>query len=87
MENTEADNMISLDKALEKLKERPNTSVRTRLRGMDVEIRIAPKKSPQKGLGDLLASLGPWAGETAEEMARFIENTREQGICEDPPNL
>ena len=87
MENTETDNMASLDTALRQLKERPNTSVRARVRGMDIEIRIAPSKPHPKGLGDILASFGPWAGESDDEMAQFIEESRRQGDSKAPPNL
>jgi hypothetical protein len=79
LENQEADILFSVEKALTELEKRPGRSVRARLRGLDIEMRVVNKAPTSVKLGDLLASLGPWAGESAEELSRFLAGSRKEG--------
>jgi hypothetical protein len=87
LENTETDILFSVEKALKELEKRPGESVRTRLGGLDIEMRVVTKSTAKKGLGDLLASLGPWAGESEEELSHFLAESRKQGGSVEPPIL
>ena len=87
MENRETDIFRSVEKALSKLQKSPNTPVRAKFRELNVEIRVVEKKQGRERLGDLLASLGPWAGESAEELSRFLSKSRKEGGSADPPTL
>ena len=87
MEHREPDIDISLDRALIELKEHPDRSVRARLRGMEIEMRIVQSPSSKKGLGDVLAALGPWEGETEEELSQLLNQARNAGSDADPPVL
>ena len=87
MEKQETDILSSVEKALRELKRDPIKSVRTRLRGMDIEMRIVDQSPTVERLGDLLASLGPWEGESAEELSQFLAKSRKEGGSADPPVL
>ena len=87
MESQDPDILASVEKALKELKKRPNAPVRARLRGLNIEMRVVDNAPINERLGDLLASLGPWEGESGEELSRFLEQTRREGGVADPPEL
>jgi hypothetical protein len=72
LEQRDSDILDSVDKALTALEKRPGTPVRARIRGLDIELRMMDKPSMNARLGDLLASFGPWTGESSEELTEFL---------------
>ena len=87
MVNSETDILRSAEKAQAELQKSPNTPVRARLRELNVEIRIVDRKQREQQLGDLLTSLGPWTGESAEELSLLLTKSRKEGGSADPPEI
>jgi hypothetical protein len=87
MENRESTIPNSVLDALARLLKRPQTPTRARYRELEVEIRVVDPKPAQGKLGDFLASLGPWSGDSCDELNRLLAESREAGGCEEPPAL
>jgi hypothetical protein len=78
----------TLDEALEELKRDPAHTVHARVEGMDVELRVIPRSpAPEMGLGDWMASAGPWQGETEDEIQQILRESRRAGGSAEPPEM
>ncbi len=67
----------TLEEAAAELKKHPEKKVRAYCGDLAVEMRaIWTSESPQR-LGDSLAALGPWEGESAEELMSRLREARE----------
>ncbi|HEY4592665.1 MAG TPA: hypothetical protein VIJ61_09680 [Thermoanaerobaculia bacterium] len=68
-----------LQAAIEELKRDPNRPVQAHLDDFDVELRaLAPKERPVN-LGEFLAGLGPWEGESLDELLARLREARKAG--------
>jgi hypothetical protein len=73
--------------AVEELKRDPNRPVQAHVDNLDIELRaLAPKERPAD-LGEFLADLGPWEGESLEELLARLREARETGGSAEPPQL
>ncbi len=78
----------SLDEALAALKRDPANAVHARVEGLDVELRVVSRTSaPEIGLGDWMASAGPWQGETEDEILEILRDARRTGGSAEPPEM
>jgi hypothetical protein len=78
----------SLDEALAVLKRDPAKAVRARVEGMDVELRVVSQSSPaEMGLGDWMASAGPWQGESEDEILEVLREARRAGGSAESPEM
>jgi hypothetical protein len=77
----------TLEEALAKLKLDPSRPVRAHLDELDVELRavVPPSRRRGPGLGTRMAALGPWQGESTEEIIRILREGREAGGSAEPP--
>lgn len=75
----------SLDDALAALRRDPMHPVRVHVEDMDVELRAIRTPSPEVPLGDYLASIGPWEGESTEELLDLLHEGRQTGGSKEPP--
>lgn len=76
----------TIEEALEKLKRDPSQPVRAHVDDLDVELRAVPRRRRQgPGLGTRMAALGPWQGESTEEIIRILREGREAGGRAEPP--
>jgi len=77
----------TIEDALAVLKRDPTRPVRVHVDAvdMDVELRAVKASTPQIPLGDYLASLGPWEGETTEELLALLREGRRMGGSKEPP--
>lgn len=76
----------TIEEALEKLKRDPSQPVRAHVDDLDVEVRAVPHRRPRgPGLGTRMAALGPWQGESTEEIIRILREGREAGGRAVPP--
>jgi hypothetical protein len=76
----------TLDEALAQLKRDPDHPVRARVGELDVELRVVGGGvQAQAGLGDLMASAGPWEGESTEELIHILREGRDAGGSAEPP--
>lgn len=69
----------TLDEALKRLKREPSEPVRATVEGMTVEVRVVPDLPTGRSAVDRFAEVGPWEGETTEEMLKFLAEARRQG--------
>ncbi|MDD5307999.1 MAG: hypothetical protein PHU25_11815 [Deltaproteobacteria bacterium] len=77
----------SIEQALTRLRKDPRRSVRARLDDFEIEIHVVDRASRPKRLGDRVASLGPWSGESPEEISTLITEARRGGGAAEPPAL
>jgi hypothetical protein len=71
--------------ALAALRRDPMHPVRVHVEDMDVELRAVRTQAPEIPLGDYLASLGPWEGESTEELLELLREGRRMGGAKEPP--
>lgn len=69
----------TIDEVVEQLRRDPSQPVRTTLGGLTVEVRLVPNLSPERSAADLFAEIGPWAGETTEEILSLLAEARHRG--------
>lgn len=73
---------LPLDQAVEALKRDPTHAVRARVDGLTVEIRVVPEGLAQplehgeKSAADVFREIGPWEGETLDELLAFFAEAR-----------
>jgi hypothetical protein len=79
LESSEVKVAKTLDEVLQRLKREPREPVRATVEGMTVEVRVIPGPSAIRSAADAFASIGPWEGETTEEMLKFLAEARRHG--------
>jgi len=62
----------TLEELVEQLKRDPSHPVRTRLGGLTIELRAVADPPAGKSAAELFAEVGPWAGETTEEILAIL---------------
>ncbi len=72
----------TLDEAVAELRRDPSHPVHLVVDGIELELRLAGKEpvrgaADQSNLGDRIAALGPWQGESTDEVVRRIREARE----------
>ncbi len=77
----------TLDEAVAGLKRHPAKTVKARCGDLAVELKAISPPAPPGQLGDSIASLGPWEGETTEELTSRLREAREAGGSAEPPVL
>lgn len=79
--------MPTLDEAVAQLKKDPSHPVQAEVDGLTVELRAVEKPARSKSAADLFAELGPWEGESTEEMFAFFREARREGGQRSVPEL
>lgn len=69
----------SIEEAVEQLRRDPTQPVRTQLGGLAIEVRAILEPGPEKSAAALFGELGPWSGESTEEMLSLLATARRQG--------
>jgi len=78
----------TLDEAVAQLKRDPLHPVLARVDDLDVELRAvtpAPERTGP-GLGTRMAALGPWQGESLDEILTILREGRRSGGSAAPPD-
>jgi hypothetical protein len=76
----------TLEEALARLRRDPGHPVRAHVDDLDLELRAVPSRRREApGLGTRMAALGPWQGESTEEIIRILHEGREAGGRAAPP--
>ena len=76
---------LSLDQAVEALKRDPTQAVWARVDDLTVEIRAVPEGPTrqlvpgEKSAADVFREIGPWEGETLDELLAFFAEARRRG--------
>ena len=68
----------TLEEAVEQLKRDPSHPVRATLGGLTVEVRAVSDPPGDRSAAELFAAIGPWAGETTEEILAILTKARGQ---------
>lgn len=71
--------MPTLDEAVAQLKKDPTHPVQAEVDGLTVELRAVENPKRSKSAAELFAELGPWEGETTEELFEFFRKARREG--------
>jgi hypothetical protein len=71
---------LPLDQAVEALKRDPTHAVRARVGDMTVELRAVPDSAPvvERSAADVLREIGPWEGETYDELVGLFVGVRQR---------
>ena len=77
----------TLEEAVAELKKHPERTVRARCGDLALELRAVSTHETSQRLGDSLASLGPWAGESTEELVSRLRDAREASGSAELPRL
>jgi len=77
----------TLEDALTQLKTDPSHPVQVEVDGLTVELRAVEKPPPGKSVADILAEIGPWEGESTEELIAFLREARREGGQRQVPDL
>ncbi|MEK6606835.1 MAG: hypothetical protein AABZ30_04160 [Myxococcota bacterium] len=77
----------SLAEAVAELRRDPRRAVRARVDDLEVELRAVGSLERPERLGSFLASLGPWEGESSEQLLDRLRKARDSGGSADPPAL
>jgi hypothetical protein len=82
----------TLDEAVAEIKRAPSHPIRMVVDGIEIEMR-APSSAgvirgvlDQANLGDRIAAIGPWQGETTDEVIELLRDGREGSIRSGPPS-
>jgi hypothetical protein len=76
----------TVEEAVAALKRDPAHPVRLMLDGVEVELRrlsetaIIRDEIDQSNLGDRIAAIGPWQGESTEELIEILRGGRDDGV-------
>lgn len=66
----------TLEQVVEQLKREPGRPVRTAVGGFMVEVRAVSDAPAEQSAADVLSTIGPWAGETTEEILAILAAAR-----------
>ena len=77
----------TLERAVAELRKHPESAVRANCGDLTVELRAVSSPPENRLLGDSLAALGPWEGESTEELISRLREAREAGGSAEPPRL
>lgn len=73
----------TIEDALELLRRQPEQPVEAEVGGLLIELRVKPRRSA----ADLFGEVGPWEGETNDELLQRLRDERTRGGAKEPPCL
>lgn len=73
----------TIEDALELLRRQPEQPVEAEVGGLLIELRVKPRRSA----ADLFGEVGPWEGETHDELLQRLRDERTRGGAKEPPCL
>ena len=77
----------TIEEALELLKSDPTQPVRTRVGELTIEVRLVEEPPDPRSAAAVFAELGPWEGETTEEILAMLAEGRRRGGQRRVPEL
>ena len=78
---------MTLEEVVAQLKRDPGHPVRAKVGDLTIEVRAVDGQGSGKSAADLFAALGPWAGESTEEILRVLAEARRSGGQRSVPEL
>lgn len=73
----------SLEEAIQRLRSDPLHPVEAIIDDLRVELRVPPPRSA----ADVFREIGPWEGESTDELWKRLEDERRRGGSGEPPAL
>jgi len=77
----------TIEEAVEQLKRDPTQPVRTRVGDLTIEVRAIEEPTSGRTAAAVFAELGPWEGETTEEVLAILAQARHRGGQRPVPEL
>lgn len=71
--------LAALERAITVLKRDPARAVSLRVDDLDLELRVAAPSPRAASAADFFQEIGPWEGETTEEILELLGEARRQG--------
>jgi hypothetical protein len=68
-------------------KKHPGQAVRARVGDLTIEVRSIDEQGAARPAADVFAELGPWAGESTEEILHLLAEARRSGGRRPVPEL
>ncbi len=78
---------VTLEEVVAQLKRDPGHPVRTRIGDLTIEVRALDEPVATRSAADVFATLGPWAGESTEDILRLLADARRSGGQRPVPEL
>ncbi len=78
---------VTLEEVVAQLKRDPGHPVRAKVGDLTIEVRAVAGQGAGKSAADVLAELGPWAGESTEEILHLLAEARRRGGQRSVPEL
>lgn len=69
----------TIEDVVAQLRRDPHHPVRTTIAGLEVEVHVVAERTIGQSAADVFASLGPWSGETTEEILDILSEARRGG--------
>jgi hypothetical protein len=69
----------TIGEAVEQLKRDPSMPVRTQVGDLTIEVRAVREGASERSAAAVFAEIGPWEGETTEEVLAILAATRRPG--------
>jgi hypothetical protein len=69
----------ALEQAITHLKRNPSRPVTLRVDDLDIELRVRASASVAGSAADQFREIGPWEGESTEEILEMLAEARRQG--------
>lgn len=69
----------SIQQALDELRAEPEKPVQVTVDGLTVEVRVVHDLADDTPLSAVFAEIGPWEGESTEEIMQFFREARREG--------
>ena len=71
----------ALEHAITHLKRDPDQKVTLHVDGLDVELRVLPAGPIAVSAADIFREIGPWEGETTEQILELLAEARRSGTA------
>lgn len=70
---------VTLDEVVAQLRRDPGHPVRAKVGDLTIEVRAVDGQGVGKSAADVFADVGPWAGESTEEILHLLAEARRGG--------
>lgn len=77
----------TLGEVVEQLKRDPARPVRARVEGLTVEVRVVAEAPVENSAAEVFDRVGPWAGETTDEILAILADARRKGSSREVSGL
>jgi hypothetical protein len=78
---------VTLEDVVAQLMKDPGRPVRARVGDITIEVRAIEDSVSARSAADVFAELGPWSGESTDEILRLLADARRRGGQRPAPEL